>query len=141
MNNGPSEPINSPLTTALRLASPLFLAAGGLHVALGLQADMLLGAMVSAQTQIDAGLDSQNRFYGACFMVYGVLLWLSTSDLRRYAPVVSVLLWALLAAGLVRFISVWKFGWPPPLISLLFALEVLLPPVVLIWLGRLRLGD
>ncbi len=140
MNNAPVQPITGPLPLFLRSAALLFLAAGGMHVALGLQADLLLGAMVSAETQIDAGLDSQNRFYGACFMAYGVLLWLSADDLKRYAPVVRALLWVLFSAGLVRFISVWKFGWPPFYIGILFALEVLVPPLVLIWLGRLRFG-
>lgn len=138
MNSVPDSPVTGLLPLFLRSAAVLFLAAGGLHVALGLQADVLLGAMVSTETQIDAGLDSQNRFYGGCFMAYGLLLWLSAADLKRYAPVVRTLLWVLLGAGLVRFISVWKFGWPPFYIGVLFALEVGIPPLVLIWLGRLR---
>ena len=140
MNNATLEPITGLLPNFLRGAALLFLGAGGIHVALGLQADLLLGAGVSELTQLDPGLDSQNRFYGGSFMAYGVLLWLSASDLRRYAPVVRILLWVLLGAGLVRFISVWKFGWPPPLIGVLFALEILVPPAVLVWLGRLKLG-
>src|SRR5262245_2634357 len=52
----------------------VFFAAGAMHLTMGLGADALLGANVSAQTLTDAGLDSQNLFYGVSFMLYGVLL-------------------------------------------------------------------
>lgn len=55
MNNPTVQPVNSSLPLFLRATALIFLAAGGLHVALGLQADLLLGAKVSPETQIDAG--------------------------------------------------------------------------------------
>ncbi len=121
----------------LRAAGVFILGAGVMHIVLGLNADALLGAGVSSQSLVDAGLDSQNRFYGATFLLYGVLLFLVTRDLERYGPVLRALLWVFWLAGLVRFISVALFGWPPVLIGLLFAAELVLPPVLLAWHTRL----
>ena len=121
----------------LRAAGVFILGAGAMHVCLGLQADALLGAGVSTHSLSDPGLDSQNRFYGATFVLYGVLLFLVTRDLERYAPVLRSLLWVFWFAGLVRFISVVLFGWPPVLILALFVVELTLPPLMLLWQSRL----
>lgn len=104
---------------------------------LGLGADLLLGVRVSAETLGSAGLDSQNRFYGAAFMLYGVLLLLIAKDLERYGPILRALLWVFWFAGAARAISVALFGWPPPLVGVLFAVELVVPPLLLVWHARL----
>jgi len=129
------------LPTFLRVMSLVFFAAGAMHLTMGLSADVSLGAEVSATTLRDAGLDSQNRFYGTCFMLYGVVLLYAATDLTRYLPILRAALWLLIAAGLARLLSVWLYGWPSVMINVLLALELLLPPLVLIWLktaGRLE---
>jgi Domain of unknown function (DUF4345) len=124
--------------TCLRVLSLAFFGAGGLHVVLGLEADMLLGANVSASSRTDAGLDSQNRFYGAIFMLYGVLLIIVASDMQRYALVLTSTMWVLFAAGLARLISVWLYGWPSAPIVLLLVTELVAPPLVLLWFARVK---
>ncbi len=62
------------LTLFLKLASPVFLVVGALHLVLGAGADVLLGARLPPEALADAALDSQNRFYGVAFSLYGVLL-------------------------------------------------------------------
>lgn len=113
----------------------VFVLAGGMHVLLGLGADQMLGAGISSQTMVDAGLDSQNRFYGAIFTLYGVIFFMAAANLARYLPILKATVWVFFVAGLVRFVSVWLFGWPPPLIAALFAAEVVLPPLLLIWIN------
>jgi hypothetical protein len=76
----------------LRIAGPLFIVAGALHVALGLGADALLGASISPQSMVDPALDSQNRFYGAAFTLYGVLLLLCATDIGKYQFVLRAVL-------------------------------------------------
>ena len=121
----------------LQLMSCAFFGAGAMHLALGLNAEVLLGTNLSPNTIESPGLDSQNRFYGTCFMVYGVILLFAAADLARYAPILRAALWLVFAAGMARFLSVALYGWPPPLIGVLFALELSLPPVALYWLSRL----
>jgi hypothetical protein len=59
----------------LRAIAPLFVLVGGLHLFLGLGADALLGAKISSEVMADPALDSQNRFYGVSFMLYGSKCW------------------------------------------------------------------
>lgn len=120
----------------LRLMGIVIIAAGSMHIFLGLQADQMMGANVSAQSISDPGLDSQNRFYGATFTLYGVLLLVISNNLGQYSTILRCLLWVFLGAGLVRFISVSLFGWPPLFMGLLFALELVLPITLLVWFSR-----
>ena len=112
--------------------------AGSLHVVFGLNADASLGAEISAQTLIDPSLDSQNRFYGGAFLLYGVLLLVIAANLEKYAFILKCLLWVFLVAGLARFISVALYGWPAPLVTVLFIAELVFPPVLLVWLAKLQ---
>ena len=59
------------LPTVLKVVSPVFFLIGFGHLMFGVGADVQLGANVSAQSLADPVLDSQNRFYGVIFTVYG----------------------------------------------------------------------
>ena len=120
----------------LRCVAPLFLAVSALHLALGLGAETLLGARVSDVSRLDPGLDSQNRFYGVSFALYGVLLFVCASDVPKYATILRCVLWTFLAAGIARFVSIATHGVPPPLVIGLLASELLTPPLLLWWLAK-----
>jgi hypothetical protein len=126
------------LALVLKLSAPVFVLVGALHLMLGVGADVLLGAKLSAEAISDPALDSQNRFYGVSFSVYGVLLFLCSTDIPKYATVLRCLLWVFFAAGIARFISIALYGTPPPLVVALMASELLIPPVLLWWLSRIR---
>jgi Ni/Fe-hydrogenase subunit HybB-like protein len=66
------------LALFLKWVAPVFLVVG---------AEVLLGAHVPADVLADPVLDSQNRFHGVAFTLYGVLLFLCATDLSRYAAV------------------------------------------------------
>jgi hypothetical protein len=124
------------LVLVLRLVAPVFFIVGALHLVLGLGADALLGARVSADAMTDPALDSQNRFYAVAFTLYGVLLFLCSTDIPKYATVLRCVLWVFFAAGLARFVSIALRGSPPPMIWLLLVGEVLPPPLLVWWLSR-----
>ena len=58
-------------TRFLRVVAPIFILVGALHLFLGLRADVLLGARLPPEVIADPALDSQNRFYGTSFALYG----------------------------------------------------------------------
>ena len=118
-----------------------FIVAGAMHIVFGLGADQMIGASVSAQSMTDPGLDSQNRFYGAAFTLYGVLFFVTSTNIPRYVTILRCVLWVFLGAGLVRFISIALYGWPPPIISGLLVAELVIPPVLLLWLSQVRSTD
>lgn len=125
----------------LKAAAPVFLLVGALHLVLGVGADVLLGAKLPAEALADAALDSQNRFYGIAFTLYGVLLYLCATDLPKYATVLRCVLWVFFAAGLARLVSVATHGVPPALVLALLATELAMPPLLHLWLSKvLRAG-
>lgn len=125
----------------LKWLAPVFIVAGLLHVVLGLRADQLLGAVISAQSIADPVLDSQNRFYGAAFMLYGVLLYLAATDLLRYQTLLRCLLGVFFIGGLARLVSIALVGVPGAWVIALMGSELLLPPLLWLWLNKLNISS
>ncbi len=124
------------LSLFLKAIAPIFVGVGLLHVSLGLGADVLLGANIASDALSDPTLDSQNRFYGTAFSLYGVLLFICANDLRRHETVLKAVLWVFFAAGVARLVSIAVYGSPSVPVLVLLGSELLLPPVVLVWLLR-----
>ena len=125
-------------TLALKLASPIFILVGALHLVYGVDADVMLGANLSTAALQDPVLDSQNRFYGIAFTLYGVLLYLCATDLNRYSTVLRCVLSVFFAAGLARLVSIAIHGLPSVLVLALLVSEIVLPPILLLWLSRIE---
>ena len=120
----------------LKVIAPVFVLVAAIHLVLGLSAEPLLGAELSESTLINAALDSQNRFYGVAFAIYGVLFYVCSRDVRNYATIIYCLLWVFLVAGMARLVSIALLGFPPPLIGILLLVELTFPPIMLLWLRR-----
>lgn len=126
------------IPSLLKALAPICVIAGTLHGLLGLHADVLLGAHLPREILANPSLDSQNRFYGVAFTVYGWLLYLCSTDLDRYRPVLRCMLAVFFAAGVARIISVLTQGWPSLAIIGLGTAELVLPLVLAVWDERSR---
>jgi hypothetical protein len=126
------------MIVVLKIAAPIFFIVGALHLTLGVGADVLLGAKLSADAIADPALDSQNRFYGVSFILYGVLLYLCSTNIPKYAPVLRCVLWVFFAGGVARIVSIAIYGFPPPLVIALLVGELLPPPLFAWWLLRVE---
>ena len=124
-------------TIILKVLVPVFLVVGLLHLWLGARADVLLGAKLPPEALSDPAVDSQNRFYGVAYGCYGILLYVCSMDLARYATIFDCVLFATFAGGLARLVSMVTHGRPPPLILALLASELLVPPILVGWLYAL----
>jgi uncharacterized membrane protein len=124
------------MAALLRAFAVIFVLVGLLHFVLGLHADALLGANPPAEAVTNASLDSQNRFYGAAFMLYGAVIWLFTTDRERYAPLFRAAMIIFFIGGLARIVSAALFGLPAPAIQFLAAVELIIPLVLLRWERR-----
>ncbi len=129
------------LVPTLKFVSPVFLMVGLLHLVLGLQAEVLLGARIAQEVLSDPVLDSQNRFYGVAFTLYGFLLYLCASDLQKYQTVLRTLIWVFFAAGCGRFVSIILYGLPSAAVLVLLATELILPPMCFYWLKKTLQGS
>ena len=97
---------------------------------------MLLGSAIPLEAISDPVLDSQNRFYGISFTLYGFLLFLCATDIPRYHVILKCVIWVFFAAGLARFVSIAIYGIPSGPVLLLLASELILPPLLAVWLNR-----
>jgi Domain of unknown function (DUF4345) len=118
----------------LRILGIACVLAGLTHAHLGASGDWIIGVLPAQP--VDPSLDSQNRFYGAAFMIYGFLLWICSDDLPRFAPVLRTLFGAMFIAGCARGLAVFHYGWPTPQILFLWTTE-LSAPLFWIWLNRI----
>ena len=117
----------------LRLFAIICVAVGLLHLSLGLHADNLLGADLGLEVISNATLDSQNRFYGAAFMLFGVVTWICVADLKQNAQLFRMMLLVFFTGGVARLISAIIYGLPAPLVQILAISELLIPPFLLWW--------
>jgi len=124
------------LQLILKLTAPVILLVGCLHLVLGVNAEVMLGANLSLATVSDPVLDSQNRFYGVAFTLYGFLLYVCATDLTKYQSILRLALWVFFAAGCTRFVSLVIHGLPSDYVLILMALELLMPPLGLVWLSK-----
>lgn len=124
----------------LRLGACVFFGIGTLHLVLGPEADVLLGANISPASISDPVLDSQNRFYGVAFTLFGGILVLCAQDLRRYLGAFYVTLAVFFAGGVARVVSIIAVGVPSEFVLVLLLLELLLPPILVVW-ARAVLND
>lgn len=107
-----------------------------LHIVLGTKAELLLGAQWPRGLPFDAVLDSQDRFYGAAFSIFACLLWRSANDLRRYAPLLKAMLAVFFLGAVARLISCAAVGQPSAMIYFLWAVEIIVPPALWVWMQR-----
>ena len=108
------------------------------HALMGVSGDGVIGAPLASP--INPSLDSQNRFYGAAFGLNAVLLWLSAMDVARYASVLRAILVVMFVAGCMRGLAVIAHGWPSVQVMFLWSTEVLIPPVMWVWLNAVLRG-
>jgi len=126
------------LSLTLKLIAPVFLIVSALHLFMGLGADVLLGAQLPVAVVSDPVLDSQNRFYGVAFGLYGVLLYLCATDLSKYELVLRCTLAVFFFAGVARVVSIALYGLPSLLVLALLLVELLGPVALWLWLARLE---
>jgi hypothetical protein len=121
------------LALTLRIVAPLFYVVAGLHLVFGLHADALLGAAVSAATEAEPSLSSQNRFYGVAFALFGFVLQVCARDLRIHAALFKGAMWIFFAAGAARLLAWYQYSAPAPKIIVLLVIELVTPFFLLVW--------
>jgi hypothetical protein len=123
-------------SNVLKLAALVFFAVAGVHLIFGLGADQMLGAILLPETVSEPSLDSQNRFYGVAFSLYGVTLYICAKDLSRFRPILVAAFAVFFMAGCARLVSWAIHGAPAPIVIGLLATELILPPLLYGWLRK-----
>jgi Domain of unknown function (DUF4345) len=121
---------------ALKVLAPILVLVAALHLSLGSMAEVMLGASLKVGP-LDLVLDSQDRFYGTAFVIYGVLLWVCAKDVTKYALILRCVFCCCFVAGLARLVSFLVVGPPPVIVMFLWFTEVAMPPIMLWWLSNI----
>ena len=108
------------------------------HIILGPYSEVLLGSNISELSMLDPTVDSQNRFYGTVFSLFGVLLILCSRNVLANKTILYSVFWVFFAGGVARLISISVVGYPPLLVNILTGIELILPLVFIIYLRTLE---
>ena len=112
----------------------LTLFAGGFHALSGVYGDWFIG--LTPSDVVDPSLDSQNRFYGAAFLLHGILFIFCSRELPRYADIMKIAFGTMFLAGCARGLTVAAYGWPTWQVCVLWFSEITLPPIAWLWLNH-----
>lgn len=133
------------LATVVRTFCVLPFITGAADLVDGLALLKSAGSPLEGEIRTDPVMNSQVRFWGAIWFGYGILLWRTTSDLRKNADVFRVLCAILALSGIGRFVSTIQYGSPGAVLTGAMAVELLGAAGLFGWhaslLRRDALGD
>jgi hypothetical protein len=121
--------------SALMIALSILLLGAGATVAAGEAAfDAATGWRGPASPPWPPAMDNELRFYAALWGAYGVLLLITARNLDARWALIPWLAAAFFVGGIGRALSWLVVGTPHPFFLTLMAIELVLPPVmVLLW--------
>ncbi|WP_017585078.1 DUF4345 domain-containing protein [Nocardiopsis ganjiahuensis] len=104
-------------------------------VAVGFMDVLFSTAPLPGETGVAPTVDSNYRFFAAIFVAVGLLLlWVSLDPLEHTR---GLALWwvsgAVFLGGLARIVSLGVAGPPAPFVYALLAVELVVPPVLVLW--------
>ncbi len=99
------------------------------HIAIG-------PAVIPGSIPVNATMDSEDRFYATLFLGFGAALVWCSRDLTARGGLFQALLLVFFLGGIARAISAAQVGLPNMMFQILWALELLMPPVLWLWWRR-----
>jgi len=112
------------LVTVIRIFCLLPFATGAADLVNGLALLKAAGSPLEGEIRTDPVMNSQVRFWGAIWFGYGILLWRTTSDLRKDAGSFRVLCAILALSGIGRLVSAIQYGSPGTVLTGAMAIEL-----------------
>jgi len=99
------------------------------HIAIGPSA-------IPGSVPVNATMDSEDRFYATLFLGFGAALFWCSQNLRERGGVFKFLLLIFFLGGCARIVSAIQVGPPNLFFQILWALELILPPIFWFWWQR-----
>jgi Domain of unknown function (DUF4345) len=122
----------------LRAMAMIPLVTGLMEVWMGLGSLKAIGVILPAEVWVQPSVDNNWRFLGTIWASYAVLVLYAVSDPRRHATLLRILLTVLFLSGVARAASVLLTGWPVPPFIAAMGFELLVMPLMLLWLRRIE---
>lgn len=96
------------------------------HIAIGPSA-------IPGSIPVNATMDSEDRFYATLFLGFGVAMFWCSQQLKERGGVFKALLLVFFLGGVARIISAAQVGLPNEFFQILWAMELILPPILWFW--------
>ncbi|MFF5205668.1 DUF4345 domain-containing protein [Streptosporangium sp. NPDC000396] len=90
-----------------------------------------------AQTQVNATLDSNYRFFAGVWFALGIVMLTLARRVEHSGPALRAVCGAVFLGGLARVLSLAVAGPPHPLFAAFIGVELLTPLVLVVWQSRL----
>ncbi len=91
---------------------------------------------IPGSVPVNATMDSEDRFYATLFLGFGAAHIWCARDLVRRANILLAMQAVFFLGGIARLISWAQVGPPIGLFVFLGALELVIPPLLWLWLQR-----
>ncbi|MFL1377710.1 DUF4345 domain-containing protein [Nocardiopsis protaetiae] len=126
---------------SLRIFQGVFAMLGLIVVATG-AVDLVSGtAALPGDTAVSTEVDSNYRFFAGVWLGLGIAMFVILRRITEHTALLLVITGAVFLGGLGRLVSLLLVGVPTPFMLGLLAVELIVPPVLVIWQARLRRGD
>ena len=96
------------------------------HIAIGPSA-------IPGSIPVNATMDSEDRFYAALFLGFGAAMFWCSQQLKERGGVFKALLLVFFLGGVARIVSAAQVGLPNEIFQILWAMELILPPILWFW--------
>jgi hypothetical protein len=116
------------------LSALIVLVTGGMDVALGT-------APLPGGNSVPVDVDSNYRFFAAVWLTLGAALLVVAARVAESGPLLRLVCAAVFLGGLARIWSIAVAGVPSPVLLALLGLELVLPPILLLWHRALTRGS
>ncbi|MEP2989280.1 MAG: DUF4345 domain-containing protein [Parasphingorhabdus sp.] len=97
-----------------------------MHIAIGPSA-------IPGSVPVNATMDSEDRFYATLFLGFGAALVWCSQKLQQRGEVFKFLMLIFFLGGCARIVSAVQVGPPNLMFQILWALELILPPIFWYW--------
>ncbi|MFL1426664.1 MULTISPECIES: DUF4345 domain-containing protein [unclassified Nocardiopsis] len=100
--------------------------------------DVVFGtATLPGDTAVGREVDNNYRFFAGVWLGLGITMFVILPRVNEHAALVYAISGAVFLGGLARVVSVFAAGVPAPFMFGLLALEMVAPPVLVLWHRRL----
>jgi Domain of unknown function (DUF4345) len=122
----------------LRVMAMIPLVTGLMEVLMGLSSLKAIGVQLPTDVWVQPSVDNNWRFLGTVWAGYAALVIYAVSDPLRHGTLLRILLSVLFLSGVARATSVLLTGWPVPPFIVAMGFELLVMPLMLLWLLRVE---
>ncbi|MEV3988657.1 DUF4345 domain-containing protein [Streptomyces sp. NPDC049837] len=117
--------------SVLVLLALFVLVTGALEIVVG-------PSLLPGSPDVSTTVDSNYRFFAGIWCALGIVLTIAARDPESHAPALRAVFGAVFLGGVARAVSYLDAGAPHAMHTAFIGVELILPPLMLLWYSRVR---